>query len=126
MRTEAAVRFFRTDVTSFHDLTAGGIWQFSSDFDVQFQESLQGDVGWETLDTLVGYSVFGPTFRAFNLKQKKTMNLKLTIRDLFSIEICSECYFFFFHFSLHVVVKNTQHKFYFKLKQMFSILKVLV
>lgn len=49
---EGAVAFLRTNAAAFHGLAAGRVRQLPGDLDVQFQESLQGDVGREGLHTL--------------------------------------------------------------------------
>lgn len=53
--------------------TWSGIGQFSGYFDVQLQKSLQGDVGREGLHAVVGYPVFGATFRALDLRTKHSL-----------------------------------------------------
>lgn len=49
---EAAVAFLGANAATFHRLAAGRVRQLSCDLDVQLQESLQGNVGRERLNTL--------------------------------------------------------------------------
>lgn len=68
MAAKAAVSLLGAYVAPLHHLAAGRIRQLAGDFDVELEESLQGDVGGEALHALVGYSVFGSTFRTFHLE----------------------------------------------------------
>lgn len=68
---EAAVAFLGTNAATFHGLAAGRVRQLSCDLDVQLQESLQGNVGRERLNTLRGINTrervnSSPLFRSNN------------------------------------------------------------
>lgn len=71
VQTHRTISFFGANAASFHNLSTGWIWQFSSDLDVQLQESLQCDVCWKALNALVRNSVLCSTFWTFDLKMKK-------------------------------------------------------
>lgn len=66
---KAAVSFFGADVAAFHYLAAGWIRQFSGDFDVELEKTLKGDVGGESLHTLIRDAMFCTTFWTFNLEK---------------------------------------------------------
>jgi len=68
VHAEGAVRLLRAHVAPLHDLIAVGVRKFSGDFDVQFEESLQGDVGREALHALVWNAMFGAAFWALDLQ----------------------------------------------------------
>ena len=59
MYAQLTITLLRANATAFHGLTAGRVRQFSRDFDVQFQESLQCHVGRKGLHALQTGCMFG-------------------------------------------------------------------
>lgn len=74
MTTDGAVGFLRADIAALHNLSCGRVRQLSGDFDVQLQEALEGDIGGEALNPLVGDAVFCSAFWTLHLQENGYVN----------------------------------------------------